>query len=230
MARSGTRIGAGGDAGRASGGTGACGAAGETSGSTADGAAGAVWTASGWTAGGVGTAAGILACPSSDAEIIRTDGYASSGGNSVCGSRSGARSRAGRSAPDEPSLTAGGRTDMSCRDTARQDATVEAAARDALPAEAAAAAPVTAGLAVSGAAAARVTGTSTAGATVSWASAVAVAASCAAAWACWARLAALRSFLDRVPGGCRCQTRTDTRISSFSVSGAIRTQVRGSET
>jgi hypothetical protein len=37
-----------------------------------------------------------------------------------------------------------------------------------------------------------------------------------------------RAFFGRAFGGCLCHTRADTKMSSFSATGAIRHQVRGS--
>ena len=56
------------------------------------------------------------------------------------------------------------------------------------------------------------------------------AASCGTEAAGRTRTTAFFVFLGRALGGCRCHTRADTTISSFSANGAIRHQVRGSAT
>jgi hypothetical protein len=52
--------------------------------------------------------------------------------------------------------------------------------------------------------------------------------SCPAGWADLTLAADFFVFSGLVLGGCRCQTRADTTISSFSAKGAIRHQPRGS--
>ncbi len=56
------------------------------------------------------------------------------------------------------------------------------------------------------------------------------AVSCSAGALDAASAAIFFAVLGRALGGCRCHTRADTMISSFSANGAIRHQVRGSAT
>jgi hypothetical protein len=55
-----------------------------------------------------------------------------------------------------------------------------------------------------------------------------VSVSLAASGACRTATEAFRACFDRAFGGCRCHTRADNKMSSFSANGAIRHQLRGS--